>query len=305
MSRAGVPSGPKVWAVGGGKGGVGKSVIAANLGVAFAGLGHRVVLFDADLGGANLHTFFGMSHPGRGLREFLAGEARMLDEICVETPLKNLRLISGAGAGLATANLKYAQKTRIIRHIRKLDTDHVVVDIGAGSSFNVLDFFLAADMGILVVVPEPTSVENAYHFLKAAFFRVMKDAEPRERIRKVLGRVRTELEARGIRSPRELVEQISREDLEAGMALERRLETFSPGVLVNRVREPKDRRLGEDIALACRDYFGTRVAALGSLDYEQLVHQSIVRRRPILELFPGTAFGRGISRLAGKLLAEG
>ena len=213
MSRVAERSGPRVWAVGGGKGGVGKSVIAANLGVALARLNRRVVLFDADLGGANLHTFFGMSNPSTGLGNFLSKKAGKLEEISVETPVERLRLISGAGAGLETANLKYSQKTKILRHIRMLDADHVVVDIGAGSSFNVLDFFLAADRGILVVVPEPTSIENAYHFLKAAFYRTMKDAEPKDRIRGILRRVRKELEARGIRSPRELVEQISREDL--------------------------------------------------------------------------------------------
>jgi len=295
---------PTVWAVGGGKGGVGKSVIAANLGVALARLGHQVVLFDADLGGANLHTFFGMSNPPTGLGSFLSKNAENLNEISVELPIENLRLISGAGSGLETANLKYALKSKILRHLRRLEAEYVVVDIGAGSSFNVLDFFLAADQGILVVVPEPTSVENAYHFLKTAFYRALKDVEPKSRIRQILNRVRKELEERGIRSPRELLEQIAREDLEAGMALEERVESFRPGVLINRVQKPGDRRLGDDISLACRDYFGTDVEVLGALDYDPLVRESIVQRRPIMELFPGTAFGRGVMSLAERLLGS-
>ncbi len=302
MSRVKADHQPMIYAVGGGKGGVGKSVIAANLGAALALLGRRVVLFDADLGGANLHTFLGMSSPALGIGTFLSGKVGRLDEVAVDTSVESLRLISGAGAGLETANLKYAQKSKILRHLRKLDADEVILDIGAGSSFNVLDFFLAADQGILVLVPEPTSVENAYHFLKSAFYRTMKDTEPKGQIRQILSRVRGELEARGIHSPRELVEQISREDLEAGMSLERSLKAFRPGVLINRVREPGDRRLGDDVSLACRDYFGTGVSALGSLDYDSLVHQSIVRRRPILELFPGTAFARGIMSLGERLL---
>ena len=57
-----------------------------------------------------------------------------------------------------------------VRSIRKLEADYILVDLGAGNSLSVLDFFLMSDGGILVVTPEPTSMENAYRFLKSAFY---------------------------------------------------------------------------------------------------------------------------------------
>lgn len=302
MENSKKTAGPKIWAVGGGKGGVGKSVIAANLCVGLARQGRRVVALDADLGGANLHTFFGMVNPPASLGDFLGGGVSDLNDLCLPTPFQGLSLISGAGAGLEMANLAHARKEKLLRHIRRLDAEHVVVDIGAGSSFNVLDFFLFADRGILVVVPEPTSIENAYHFLKAAFYRKLRRAEPRKVIRELLRRVGAELEIRGIRSPRDLIDYVGREDVRAGMALEEQADSFHPGVLVNRIRMPGERRIGEDIAMACRDFFGTPIDVLGGLDDEILVQQSVVQRRPVVDAFPGSSFGRGVMALADRLL---
>lgn len=293
---------PRVWSVGGGKGGVGKSVIAANLSVALAQNGHRVVVLDADLGGANVHTLLGMADPRKGLADFLMKRVAALDDVRVPTPVENLWLISGARALLDMANPKYTQKEKILRHIASLDVDHVVLDIGAGSAFNTLDFFLFADRGVLVVVPDPTSIENAYHFLKAAFYRKLKRAKLSDQVREIVGRMMSEMKARGIRSPRDLIDNVALEDAAVGEILAHQASAFTPGILVNRVRTPEHRRLGEEIGVACRDYFGTEIDFLGCIDDDILVNQSIVQRRPHLEIYPGSPFGRSISSLAGGLL---
>lgn len=292
---------PKTWAIGGGKGGVGKSVIAANIAVALAESGQRVVILDADLGGANAHTLFGMAGPKLGLSDVFAKRVDHLDAVRVETPVDGLSLISGARALLEMANPKFAQKTKILRQVMALDADHVILDIGAGSAFNILDFFLSAHRGILVVVPEPTSIENAYHFLRAAFYRFLKHTEPREVVREVVQSVSSDLENRGIRSPKDLIDAVGRESSQAGDALRRQAQKFKPGVIVNRVRTPDQKRLGEQIGLACRDYFGTDIEVLGSIDEDLLVSQSVLQRRPILKSFPASPFGRGIRSIVDRL----
>ena len=138
--------------------------------------GERVVIIDADLGGANLHTVLGVSHPGQTLSHFLNNEVDSLESVMCEGPVPNLSLISGAQALYEMANPSHSRMRKLLRHIHRLDVDHVFLDLGAGSAFNVLDFFLAADRGIMVIVPEPTSIENAYHFMKAAFFRALRTA---------------------------------------------------------------------------------------------------------------------------------
>ncbi len=134
--------GPRVWAIGGGKGGVGKSVFAANLATQLARNGSRVALVDGDLGGANLHTLLGVPSPDTNLSDFISKRVATLGEVMTPTSIENLWLVSGAKALVETANLNFGQKSKLLRHINQLDADHVILDLGAGSTFNVLDFFL-------------------------------------------------------------------------------------------------------------------------------------------------------------------
>jgi flagellar biosynthesis protein FlhG len=303
-AHSSVPSQPRVWAIGGGKGGVGKSVIAANLGVLLAQAGSRVVLVDADLGGANLHTLLGIANPKLTLSDFVARRVPSLAKIMMPTNTDGLWLVSGARALLEIANPKYAQKEKILRHMCALPADHVIVDLGAGSAFNVLDFFLAAHRGILVVTPEVTSVENAYHFLKAAFFRKLKKAEPRRRVRTVINAVMKEREQRGIRSPKDLITQVMLTDPIAGAAVLAEASGFSPALVVNRNEHPEDRRLGEGICLACREYFGNDMECLAHLADDHLLARSVKQRRPTAELYPQSSFVRALRELAGHLQAS-
>jgi flagellar biosynthesis protein FlhG len=163
--RAGAP---RLWAVGGGKGGVGKSVVTSSLAAALAASGRRCAVIDADLGSANLHTLLGVAQPRYSLSHLLTGEVASLADLLVQTPVPNLWLASGNQALLEMANLGHAQKEKLFRQIRGLDVDEVVLDLSAGCAFNVLDFFLLARRGLVVVTPEPTAIENGEHFLKAA-----------------------------------------------------------------------------------------------------------------------------------------
>ena len=146
----------RIIAVGGGKGGIGKSLVSANLGIALAQAGSSVVLVDADLGGANLHSCLGVAQPQVSLSDFVDRRVAKLEDAAVATGIDRLRLISGARDVLDAANPRHAEKQKLLRHIRALDVDYVVVDLGAGTGFNVLDFFLLADTGIVVLLPEPT-----------------------------------------------------------------------------------------------------------------------------------------------------
>src|SRR5512136_2782672 len=74
----------QIWSIGGGKGGIGKSLIAASVGWQLARMGRRVVLVDADLGGANLHTCLGLPPAGRTLADFIQRRVGSIDEILIE-----------------------------------------------------------------------------------------------------------------------------------------------------------------------------------------------------------------------------
>ncbi len=176
----------QIWSIGGGKGGIGKSLLAASVGWQLARMGRRVVLVDADLGGANLHTCLGLPTPPRTLADFIQRRVSSIEEVLTDTQAPGLRLISGAGDLLSAANIKHLQKVRVMNHVRAIDVDVVLIDLGAGTSYNILDFFLLSDVSILAVVPEPTSIENGYRFIKSALYRRLRAAAPTESVKELV-----------------------------------------------------------------------------------------------------------------------
>jgi flagellar biosynthesis protein FlhG len=291
---------PRIWAVGGGKGGVGKTGVASSVAVVLAQSGFRCVAVDADFGAANLHSMLGVPEPRGSLRQFLAGEAPTLEEIACDTPIPGLRLVSGSRAAVNAANLSHPRRQKLLRHLRKLDADDVVVDLGAGSSFNVIDFFAAADLPLAVVTPEPTAIENTYHFIKASWFRAMRPAvqrpEVREAVRFALGQTPHTI------PPHLLIEAVREVDASAAAALRRSVEAFRPGLVVNRATSAPERALGEHIAAGCRKSLGARVRAVGGLAHDKAVAHAVERCQPVLESFPDSTFAKDVYAMAEQML---
>jgi flagellar biosynthesis protein FlhG len=295
---------PRIWAVGGGKGGVGKSVVAASLAAAIAGMGRRCAVIDADLGGANLHTLLGVSRPQRTLSQLLTGDVDSLSELMVQTSVPNLWLVSGNQALLEMANPKHSQKEMLFRHIRGLDVDDVVLDLGAGSAFNVLDFFLLARRGIVVVTPEPTAIENAEHFLKAALYRSLQIVAKRPDVRAAIERLRKDRRGWRVRSARELIDHVREIDPPAAKLLEERAQAFLPVLLVNQVRSAEQRRVGPQLVAGCRERLGILIELAGSVDCDPSVPAAVAQQQPAFQVFPLCGFSRHIDTLARRLLRE-
>jgi len=290
----------RVISIGGGKGGVGKSLISANLGIELARRGKRVVLVDADLGGANLHTTLGVEVPRRTLSDFVERKVSHIEEVVTPTGIANLGLVSGALDHLDAANPRYAQKMRLLRHVQQIDADFAILDLGAGTSTNVLDFFLVSDHGVLVLVPEPTAVENAYRFVKAAFWRRMRN------VAQVFGYeplLRSVMDGASFRSPVELVETVSRKDPEAGANLARQLAVFRPRLVVNQARTAQDADIGRAVVAAWRKYFGLEMDYLGFIQYDDEMWRTLRARRPFLLERPDVPAARAFATVVDGLLA--
>lgn len=298
--RASAPASrrPRLWAVGSGKGGVGKSVVTVNLAIALAKKGKQVAILDADLGGANQHTLLGMPNPRASLADLFSRKVASLHEILLPTPVPNLCLISGAQAQLDMANPKHALKEKVIRQLGTLEVDHVLIDLGAGSTFNVLDFFLAADERLMVVTPAPTAIENAYHFFKAAYYRGLKKAIQKAGAARIVDQAIEEKVARGIRSPKELLAQITAMDPAAGAVITREVAALAPRLIVNQVQQEEDLELGRRMAMAYQHYFGIQAEFLGAIRSDDRVRYAVRMKRPVLEAFPQSAFAQSIRELA-------
>lgn len=290
----------RIIGVGGGKGGIGKSLVSASLGIELARRGNRVVLVDADLGGANLHTCLGMEQVKGGLGDFIEHRVAKLEDVLLPTGVPNLSLVSGASDQLDIANPKHQQKLRLLRSVQNLSADYAILDIGSGTSFNVLDFFLVADHGILTLIPEPTSVENAYRFLKAAFYRRLKAVELVYGLSDILASAARSVLG-GSQGPRALLQAAREKDAALGEVLEREMGKFRPRLVVNMARTAGDREVGEAVVAAWRRYFGLEMDYLGCIGYDDDVWRSVRAKQPLLLQYPtgetATAIGGIVDRL--------
>jgi len=292
----------QIWSLGGGKGGIGKSLLTASLGWQLARMGKRVVLVDADLGGANLHTCIGLPHPERGLGDFIQRRAERIEDVLMETGHPGLRLISGASDFLGAANIKYAQKVRVLNRIRSLDVDIVLMDLGAGTSFNIIDFFLASDVGLLTVVPEPTSIENGYRFIKSALYRRLRGAATTETVRQIVESAMDQKNRYGIKTPLDLLAAVQKEDKDAVAPLKKEMAAFHPRFIVNQVRSDADIPIGHQLVTACERHLGVRAAYAGYVPHDDAVWQSVRRKRLFIADVPGSRAAEGVRRLARSLL---
>jgi len=296
---------PRIWAVGGGKGGVGKSFISASMGVALAKAGKRVVLVDLDLGGANLHTSLGVPLSGNlTLSDYLNGKVRNINQVAEQTEIDRIRLISGAADSLDVANIKYFQKTKLLRNLAKLDADYVILDLGAGTSYNTLDFFLEADHGLVSVTPDPSSVENTYRFLKCVFIRSLRSVpkQVRETILQMMAKHRKAGARAG--SLADFIEEMARLKPKIADLLRRDLDTLKLHIIVNQVLEPSDTELGRAMQMACSRYFSTRVGYLGFLHHDTLVLKSLQQHRTFLSTFPQSRLTVNIDAMVASLMAQ-
>ena len=271
-----------IWTIGGGKGGSGKSFITVNVGICLSKIGLRVILIDADLGGANLHTLLGLSRPTLSLSDFIKRRVGHLHEVLVPTNIPNLQLLSGAQDLFNAADVNSIQRQKILKSIRSLEGDYLLVDLGAGNSMSVLDFFLMSDGGILVVTPEPTSVENTFRFLKSAFYRRLRQSIPSKSVRGVIDTAMDLKNEKGIQNPYDLIDAVKAIDGEAAKILVEEIKAFQPNLILNQVWTKQDVEIGFSIRSACKKYFGIHLNYLGYILYDQEVSQSVRKKRPLV-----------------------
>ncbi len=297
------PPPARVWAVGGGKGGIGKSFLVANLATVAARSGKRVILIDADLGGANLHTCLGVRAGERvSLSDFLEDRVLELEKVAIETPVPGLRLILGALGHTGKVETTAEQRAALLRSVRKLPADLVIFDLAAGTDRSTIDFFLEADEGFVVTTPEPTAIENAYAFLRAAFYRRISHELADSPAREVIRLAMDQRNERGIRTPADLMAEIDRVDRVEGDRFRRLIEGFRPHLVVNQVRDTEEVKMGFSIRSVCKKYFGIDVDYAGYICFDDNVWRSVKERRPLVLAYPGSDGALYIRRIVKKLL---
>jgi len=294
----------KIWAIGGGKGGVGKSLVTANIAICLALIGYKVVAIDLDLGGANLHTCLGIPIPEKTLSDYLSKKVQNLSNLLTLTPITNLSIISGAQDDVGIANLKQMQKTKILSKLGDLDADFVLLDLGAGTTFNTLDFFISADQGILTALPEPTSIENTYRFIKSVYHRKLKMVEDLLEIGPIIDQsMNAKLSESS--TPADLISRVIEINPKMGYKLKAEINKLSPKLIMNQIRTQSDIDIGFSMKVICKKYFGINLDYVGYLDYDATVWQSVKKRKPLLMEFPNSGLVTNFDRIVHGLLDLG
>lgn len=275
-----------ILSVGGGKGGTGKSLIAASIGICLADKGNDVLLVDADLGTANLHTFLGLEPPPLSLSDFVTRRKSAITGVISKTGINNLKLISGARDMIGMANLTYGQKVRILNNIKRLNYEYILIDLGPGTSFNILDFFLISHCGILITSPEPTSIENTYRFMKGLLFRYLRNEVSQKVVRSLIDKGIRQREGHTYETVFDLLEVIEKLEPNLGVTIANYLSSLDIKLIVNQVRTNRDRMIAQNLALAARKYFGIPIDFLGSVSYDSMIRKGLLQRKPLTAYYP-------------------
>jgi len=189
--KPGAARGPRIITISSGKGGVGKTNIAINLGIAFSEIGKKVVVMDADLGLANVNVILGII-PKFNLYHVIKKQKSMRD-IIVDTSY-GIQIIAGASGFSQLANLDEDDRAAFVESLKALAyADYILIDTGAGVSPNVLSFLRAADEALIVTTPEPTAITDAYGIIKSISTEVNGPG-----IKLVVNRVRSVLEGKKV-----------------------------------------------------------------------------------------------------------
>lgn len=302
----------KIIAVGGAKGGIGKSVITANLGIYLASRGLKTVLVDLDLGGSNLHLYLGYrSILQSTINDFLKKRVNSLADVMIQSPHGPI-LVGGDSSELGSANIDFMKKMKLIKAINAIEADCVVLDLGGDTSYNILDFFLQADHGIVVTTRDSASYIGAYHFLKAAMYRKLNrltgmESRAGEEKNTMLERYIREStmseDGHGAKTVNELVASIREDHPQYLSAVMKAVWGFNPYLVVNRVPHgigPEE--VAGKIQNVARRWLAREVKLLGSIGRHPDVERSAIDLVPAIIRYPRGAFAMEIAAIANRLI---
>ncbi|HAC32106.1 MAG TPA: ATP-binding protein [Treponema sp.] len=285
-----------------GKGGVGKSLLSANLAITLGQAGKKVVLADLDLGASNLHLVIGQSSPKKGIGTFLTGESSF-EEIIQPTEYENVSFIAGDSEIPGLSSLKIFQKNNLIKKFQSLDCDYLIIDLGAGTHLTILDLFLLSPQGIVVTAPTVTATLNGYLFLKNAVFRLMassfkKNSPAAQYMKKLKG---DSASLQRLYIPK-MIEAIREIDPESAKVFSDRMSQFHPRLVMNMIDEPKDADKALKIRRSCQQYLGLDVESLGVMYRDSLQDKALSSRLPVIIYKPNAVISQAIYRIAEKVL---
>ena len=274
---------PVILPIGSGKGGVGKSLIAASLAISFAKKGHRTIIIDLDLGGSNLHNYLNQPNRFPGIGDYLKGGRLSFTDIIQQTSIQNLSFVAGDGKTPFMANIPYQQRMKLIREIKRLDYDYIILDIGAGSSFNTLSYFNLSPKGVIVTGSESASVMNFLTFLKNLLFKVITSTiKNKPHITSVIKEIfKQPIDSNPVYVST-LLNRISAMDRSVADKLKKHLSKYRPRIIFNMIDDPNEMNILTSLDKSLRKNLSLQCDFIGIVKFDNSVRKIVKSKQPIV-----------------------
>ena len=292
--------------IAGGKGGVGKSVLSTNLSVSLAARCQNVILCDFDFGGANLHTMLGSKNNQNGLGHFINKIETDMSALVQATGIPNLHFIAGDCLFPGAANIDFFTKQKIIRELTKLQCDYLILDLGAGSAHNIIDFFIMANNGVVIITPEITSVLNSYSFLKSVIYRFCyRQYNPKSPARQILkNSILQRLEGREY-SFEQILSVIDDAMPGEGKRVYEEMSKFKPRVIMNMGRNSSNTEMCVRLQSLVKHKLCIDLEYIGYTPYDEAVQAAIAQRKPAVLAYPNSMFAQSIPPIVQRICMAG
>lgn len=294
---------PVIIPIASGKGGVGKTFFTANLAIALSQKGRRTIAVDLDLGGSNLHTFLGLPNKYPGVGDFLKARQTELVDLVVGTNFANLQFLAGDGRTPFMANIPHAQKVRLVSRLLKLPAEYILLDLGAGTTYNTLDFFGLSPHGILVTTPEYPAILSMLAFLKQFMLRTIErhlvdDKAIRDFLQTFYKQPLDEhkLSISAVRS------QIAKLDAEAGTYISTFCEKFRPRIIFNHGDDPAEIEITAKIDQSLAGVLSITADYFGFIFNDPNIRRAVKLNRPFMHYRPEGLTARIIGRIAERVI---
>lgn len=299
-------SNSKIIAVGGAKGGIGKSMFTANISVYLASKGFKTIAIDLDLGGANLSLYLGEKFIlERTINDFLSKKFDSLTDIAIQSKYGPI-MIGGDSSELGAANIHYTRKIKLMKAIRELQADYIILDLGGDTSYNMLDFFLLADCNLVMTTKDSAAYIGAYQFLKTAVYRKFNrisgpEAGEEMLTDKNLSTIIKESTQSGshVQSISELLKKIAEFDPLDLPAVLNVLINFNPYLIVNRVtRAVEAQQVVQSIKSLTQKALSIQIDCPGVINRIPEIEDNLRNFAPMITRKPTGQLARDIDKIA-------
>ncbi|CAN2042155.1 CobQ/CobB/MinD/ParA nucleotide binding domain-containing protein [Candidatus Magnetomoraceae bacterium gMMP-15] len=286
-----------------GKGGVGKTFFSANLAIALASAGHSTVAMDLDLGGSNLHTYLGISNKYPGIGDYLKGKRKKFENLIVSTDIPNLKFIPGDGRTPFMANIPFEQRLILLKDIQRISARYVVLDLGAGSSFNTLNFFGLSHKAAIITTFESPAVMNFLMFLKNFIFRIISSIvrHNKKAFNMVIKEFKQPIKSKPL-TVSFLIEKIADIDSELALRAKKACNYYRPRIFYNMGEHPDELKIYKKIDTALKESLSLEPVHFGFVFYDDLVRKAAKNHKIIMKDYPKSKASQSIKNIAKRII---